>query len=65
MEKNSEGYLLSVTTTRLLRGGEQTWSGEQVRVKPEYLALPTNGGFLWDAPLHWAAWPSEDSARSC
>ena len=38
MEKNSEGYLLSVTTTRLLRGGEQTWSGEQVRVKPEYLS---------------------------
>ena len=38
MEKNSEGYLLAVTTTRLLRGGEQTWSGEQVRVKPEYLS---------------------------
>ena len=37
IEKNSEGYLLAVSTTRLLRGGEQAWSGEQVRVKPEFL----------------------------
>ena len=37
IEKNSEGYLLAISTTRLLRGGEQVWSGEQVRVKSEYL----------------------------
>lgn len=37
IEKNNEGYLLAVSTTRLLRGGEQVWSGEQVRVKSEYL----------------------------
>lgn len=37
LEKDSGGYLLAVSTTRLLRGGEQLWSGEQVRVKSEYL----------------------------
>ena len=37
IEKDSTGYLLAVTTTRFLRGGEQVWSGEHVRVKPEYL----------------------------
>ncbi len=37
VEKDSEGYLLSVTTLRLLRGLEQPWNGEQVRVKSEFL----------------------------
>lgn len=37
VEKNGGTYLLAVSTTRLLRGGEQVWSGEQVRLKSEYL----------------------------
>lgn len=37
IEKESGSYLLAVSTTRLLRGGEQLWSGEQVRIKSEYL----------------------------
>ena len=37
IEKDSTGYLLSVSSVRLLRGGEQVWSGEQVRLKSEYL----------------------------
>jgi hypothetical protein len=38
VEKDSSGYLLSVAAVRLLRGGEQVWSGEPVRLKPEYLS---------------------------
>ena len=30
-------YLMSVLSVRFLRGGEQAWSGEQVRFKKEYL----------------------------
>ena len=37
IEKNADSYLVAVSTIRLLRGGEQVWSGEQVRLKPEYL----------------------------
>lgn len=37
MEKDNGDYLLAVSSVRLLRGGEQVWSGEQVRLKPEYL----------------------------
>ena len=29
--------LMSILTVRFLRGGEQVWSGEQVRLKKEYL----------------------------
>ncbi|HEV8355868.1 MAG TPA: hypothetical protein VGQ17_03775 [Gemmatimonadales bacterium] len=37
IEKENGSYLLAVSTVRLLRGGEQAWSGEPVRLKPEYL----------------------------
>ena len=37
VEKEDGSYLVSVLTVRLLRGGEQIWSGEQVRLKSEYL----------------------------
>lgn len=37
LEKENGSYLLAVSTVRLLRGGEQAWSGEQVRLKQEYL----------------------------
>lgn len=37
IEKDGGSYLLAVSTTRLLRGGEQLWSGEQVRLKSEFL----------------------------
>lgn len=37
IEKDNGSYLLAVSTVRLLRGTEQAWSGEQVRLKPEYL----------------------------
>lgn len=38
IEKDGQGYLLSMSATRLLRGGEQIWSGEQVRVRNEFLS---------------------------
>ncbi len=37
VEKDSEGYLLAVSNVRLLRGGEQVWSGEKVRLNNQYL----------------------------
>lgn len=37
VQQDSSGYLLAVSAIRTLRGGEQVWAGEQVRVRPEYL----------------------------
>lgn len=34
--ENAE-YLVGVTTVHFLRGGQQTWNGEQVRIKSEYV----------------------------
>ena len=35
--KENDEYLLSVLNVHYLRGGEQAWSGEQVRVKTDYV----------------------------
>jgi hypothetical protein len=37
VEKDNGGYLVSVTAVRLLRGGEQVWAGERVRLDRDYL----------------------------
>lgn len=37
VQKDSAGYLVAISNIRLLRGGEQVWSGEQVRVRSEYI----------------------------
>jgi hypothetical protein len=37
VERDSAGYLLAVSNIRLLHGGEQVWTGEQVRVRPEFV----------------------------
>ena len=37
VEKDAEGYLLSVSSVRLLRGGEQVWSGERVRINNQFV----------------------------
>ena len=37
IERDSAGYLLAVSHIRLLQGGEQVWTGEQVRVRPEFV----------------------------
>lgn len=36
--QDSGSYLLAVSSVRLLRGGEQVWNGESVRLKTEYLS---------------------------
>jgi hypothetical protein len=38
LERTNGEYLLGVTSVSLLRGGVQTWSGEQVVVKPEFVS---------------------------
>ncbi|HEV8455218.1 MAG TPA: hypothetical protein VGQ24_10020 [Gemmatimonadales bacterium] len=37
LEKENGSYLLAVSAVRLLRGTEQVWSGEQVRLNSSYL----------------------------
>jgi hypothetical protein len=38
LSKDDGGYLLGVSAIRLVRGGEQVWRGEQVRIKPEHVS---------------------------
>lgn len=37
LEQENGEYLLAVSNIRLLRGGEQIWGGEQVRIKSEHV----------------------------
>jgi hypothetical protein len=37
VQKEDGLYVVAVSSVRLLRGSEQPWSGEQVRLKTEYL----------------------------
>ncbi len=37
LNNGAEDYLIAVSTVRLLRGGEQVWAGEQVRIKTAYV----------------------------
>ena len=37
IDADTGAFLIAVSTVRLLRGGEQVWGGEQVRVKTEFL----------------------------
>lgn len=37
IQRDTEGYLLAVSGVRLLRGGEQVWSGEQIRLNSQYV----------------------------
>ncbi len=36
IEKDSTGFLIAVRNVTLRIGGEQVWSGEQVRIRPDY-----------------------------
>jgi hypothetical protein len=38
VDKDSTGYLVSVSTVRLIQGGSQIWSGEQIRLNPRFVA---------------------------
>jgi hypothetical protein len=38
LDHSNGEYLLGVTSVSLLRGGVQTWNGEQVVVKPEFVS---------------------------
>jgi hypothetical protein len=37
LQKDTAQYLVAVSAVHLLRGGSQTWSGEPVRIKPDYV----------------------------
>jgi hypothetical protein len=38
LERTDSEYVLSVTSVRFLRGGNQVWTGETVRIKSEHVA---------------------------
>lgn len=38
LERTDSEYVLSVSSVRFLRGGQQTWTGETVRIKSEHVA---------------------------
>lgn len=37
LEHQNGSYLVAVRTVRTIRGGEQVWSGEEIRLKREYV----------------------------
>lgn len=37
VERDSAGYLLAISNVRLLQGGEQVWTGEQVRIRQDFV----------------------------
>ena len=38
LQQDTALYVVAVSAVRLIRGGEQTWSGEAVRIKSEYVS---------------------------
>jgi hypothetical protein len=38
LDRDTTGYLVAVSAIHLLRGGDQQWTGEQVRLKSEFVA---------------------------
>lgn len=38
LERTEGEYLVAVSNVKLLRGGEQVWAGERVRIKSDYVA---------------------------
>ncbi len=40
LAKEDGEYLVAVTAVRTIRGGEQVWRGEQVRIKSEHVGPP-------------------------
>ena len=38
LQKDTAQYLVAVSSVRLMRGGEQTWSGEPVKIRSDYVA---------------------------
>jgi hypothetical protein len=37
VDRDTSEYVIAVTGVRLLRGGEQVWKGERVRIRNEYI----------------------------
>ena len=38
VQKDSVEYVLSVSSVRFLRGGEQTWAGERIHIKNDFVS---------------------------
>ena len=38
LQKDTSQYVVAVSAVRLIRGGEQAWGGEQVRIRSDYVS---------------------------
>jgi hypothetical protein len=38
VRKDTDEYVVAVTSVALFRGGKQTWKGEEIRLKPEHIS---------------------------
>ena len=47
IEKDSAGYLLSVSAVKLRQGGEQVWMGERVRIRNDFVWNRAEKRFSW------------------
>ncbi len=47
IDRDSAGYLLSVSAVRLRMGGEQIWNGEQVRIRDDHVWNRAERRFSW------------------
>lgn len=45
VSRDSAAWTLSVSSIQLLRGGQQVWSGERLRIRPEHVALASERRF--------------------
>lgn len=45
VSRDSAGYTLSMTAVHLLRGGQQVWTGERIRIQTEHVALVSEKKF--------------------
>lgn len=45
VSRDSTAWTLAVSSIQLLRGGQQAWSGEHLRIRPEHVALASERKF--------------------
>jgi hypothetical protein len=53
LDRDSSSYLIAVTGIHLLRGGEQSWAGEQVRLRTEHVSNCTSAASPRVVRLPW------------
>jgi hypothetical protein len=55
MDRDSASYLLAVSAIKLRVGGEQIWSGEQVRIQNDFVWKRAERRFSWGRTVAFGA----------